>query len=92
MNHSILVTYSPLLHVSFQGKDVGPPPTRAAWAETQGHPHPYSDSRQAPPGPGMRPFDSRGSPPGPGWAYALPSTRVLTTEGRRASHAPSPSG
>ena len=60
------------MYVSFQGKDVGPPSTRAAWAETQGHPHPYSDSRQAPPGPGMRPFDSRGSPPGPGWPMPYP--------------------
>ena len=51
---------------------MGPPPTRPAWAEAQGHPHPYSDSRPVPPGPAMRPFDSRGSPPTLGWPMPYP--------------------
>ena len=51
---------------------MGPPPARPAWSETQGHPHPYPDSRQVPQGPVMRPFDSRGSPPAQGWPMPYP--------------------
>ena len=51
---------------------MGPPPTRPAWSESSGHPHPYSENRQVPPGPGVRPFDSRGSPPAPSWPMPYP--------------------
>ena len=49
---------------------MGPPPTRPAWTESSGPV--YSENRQMPPSPGMRPFDSRGSPPNPGWPMPYP--------------------
>lgn len=51
-------------------KGMGPPPTRPAWTESSGQV--YSENRQVPPSPGMRPFDSRGSPPTPGWPLPYP--------------------
>lgn len=68
---------------------MGPPPTRQAWSESSGHPHPYSENRQVPPGPGVRPFDSRGSPPAPGWPMPYPQ-HVPLQRGGQPAHPPPP--
>lgn len=69
---------------------MGPSPTRPAWSETPGALHPYQDSRQVPPSPGMRPFDSRGSPPAPGWPMPYPQHVAAQQRGGGIPAHPSP--
>ena len=69
---------------------MGPPPARSAWTESSGQPHPYSENRQVPQGPSVRPFESRGSPPTPGWPMPYPQQLSVQQRGGQPVQPPSP--